>query len=170
MYCPHCDHLNLPGTDQCVKCQFDLASVDLPSPQDRIEASLMNDTVTVLNPKVPVTVSVESSLGDALARMLDRGVGAVLVTDSTQKLVGILTERDFLDRAAGDPDFERRKTSELMTAAPESVEPTDTLAYAVRKMNSGGYRHLPITENGIPVGVISVRDLLRHVTKLCSRD
>jgi CBS domain-containing protein len=168
MYCPHCSHLNLPGADQCAKCLFDLASVDLPAPQDKIDASLMTDSVQVLGPKTPVTIAGTATLGDALARMLDRGVGALLVTGPNQLLEGILTERDFLDKAAGVPDFERLPIERFMTRDPVSVAPTDTLAFAVQKMSLGNYRHMPVVENGVPVGVFSVRDLLKHVTRLCS--
>lgn len=167
MYCPHCSHLNLPGTDQCAKCLFDLASVDLPMPQDKIEASLMGDPVRVLHPKLPVCVPVSSTLGKAMARMIDRGVGAILVTDSKSELCGILTERDFLVKVAGEPDFEHLPVERFMTSEPETVALTDTLAFALRKMNVGGYRHMPVVERGVPVGVFSVRDLLRHVTRLC---
>jgi CBS domain-containing protein len=168
MYCPHCSHLNLPGSDQCGRCLFDLASVDLPVPQDKIDASLMTDPVQVLSPKAPVTISAHASLGEALARMLDRSVGALLVTDRSERLLGILTERDFLEKIAGLPDFERLPAERFMTRDPESVAPTDTLAFAMRKMSVGGYRHMPVVDEGVPVGVFSVRDLLRHVTRLCT--
>ncbi len=168
MYCPHCSHLNLPGTDQCAKCLFDLASVDLPVPQDKIDASLMADSVQALGPRPPVTIAGTATLGDALTRMLDRGVGALLVIDEHQLLQGILTERDFLEKAAGVAEFERLPVESVMTRDPESVSPGDSLAFAVRKMSVGNYRHMPVVENGSPVGVFSVRDLLRHVTRLCS--
>jgi len=168
MYCPHCSQLNLPGADQCTQCLFDLASVDVPVPQDKIDASLMMDSVEILEPRVPVTIAATASLGDAMTRMVDRGVGAVLLTDPSSQLVGILTERDFLDRVAGVAEFEHLPASRYMTLHPESVAPTDTLAYALQKMSVGGYRHMPVVKNGVPVGVFSVRDLLRHVTRLCS--
>jgi CBS domain-containing protein len=120
----------------------------------------------VLNPKSPVTVREDVLLADALSRMIDRGVGAVLVTDADEKLVGILTERDVVARSAAQ-GFDRRPVRDIMTPRPETLEHSETLAVAVRKMNAGNYRHLPITRDGTPVGVISVRDLLRHVVKLC---
>ena len=43
----------------------------------------------------------------------------------------------------------------------------DTLAFALHKMDVGGYRHLPVLKDGKPTGVISVRDMLRHITRLC---
>lgn len=169
MYCPSCGHQNLPGTDQCAKCQFDLAPLDVPSAHDRVEASLMGDTVAALGPRAAVTVPAAATLGEAVAVMLNRGVGAVLVTGPAGELVGILTERDFLTKIAGQAGFEAEPVHKYMTADPETVAADDPLAAAVRKMDIGGYRHLPVAAAvaGGPLGVISVRDVLKHVTKLC---
>jgi CBS domain-containing protein len=168
MYCPSCSHLNLPGADLCTKCLFDLASIDTPSPQDSIEESLMRETVESLHPRVPVTLPVAATIGDAMECMRDRGVGAVLLTGQDSRLAGIITERDILMKAAGLTHLENRPLRSVMTAFPETVGPQDTLAFAVGKMSVGGYRHMPVVRDGVPVGVFSVRDLLRHVTKLCS--
>jgi CBS domain-containing protein len=54
-----------------------------------------------------------------------------------------------------------------MTSEPETLGPDDMLAVALHKMDVGGYRHLPVVENGVPTGIISVRDLIRHITQLC---
>jgi len=54
-----------------------------------------------------------------------------------------------------------------MTPHPETVGPADPLAFALGKMAGGGYRHLPVVKDGQPVGVISVRDILRHIVWLC---
>jgi CBS domain-containing protein len=167
MYCPSCGHLNLPGADNCAACLLDLAALDRPVPQDKVESSLMADAVAVLGPRPPVTVPIDGTLGDAVHHLLDRGVGAVLVTTPSGRLVGILTERDFLTKVAGDPGFTSHPVREYMTADPETVAPTDKLAIALQRMDVGGYRHLPVVEAGKPVGVVSVRDVLRHVTRLC---
>ena len=79
-------------------------------------------------------------------------------------LVGILTERDFLTKIAGVPGYEELPVARFMTAAPVTVAPTDLLAAALARMDTGGYRHLPVVSDGKPVGVISVRDVLRHLT------
>lgn len=167
MYCPSCNHLNLPGADQCGKCQLDLATLDLPTAHDKVEASLMTDPVSVLNPRPPVTVPANATLGDAIRAMMDRGVGAVLVTAADGGLVGILTERDFLTKVAGEAGFERLPVDRFMTVQPETVAAGDPLALALQRMDVGGYRHLPVVDGAIPVGVVSVRDVLRHITKLC---
>ena len=43
----------------------------------------------------------------------------------------------------------------------------DTLAFALHKMDVGGYRHVPVVKGGQPLGMLSVRDMLRHITRLC---
>lgn len=167
MYCPACGHLNLPGNDACERCLFSLANVDGPAAHDRVGQGLMTGCVAELGPKDPVTVPLDAELGQALRLMIDRGVGAVLVTGPGGELAGILTERDVMAKAAGEPGFESLPVADLMTARPETVAPTDTLAFALGKMDAGGYRHLPVVDGGRPVGVVSVRDILRHVTGLC---
>jgi CBS domain-containing protein len=157
----------LPGADWCVWCQFDLAAVDRPAPSDRVEASLMTEPVAVLGPRSPVTVREDADLGRAVKAMIGGKVGAVLVIDPAGHLVGILTERDFLTKVAGSDGFADLPVAAFMTRHPETVGPDDSLATALGKMAGGGYRHLPVVAAGRPVGVVSVRDVLAHIVKLC---
>lgn len=106
--------------------------------------------------ELPETASVR----DAAVRMRDRGVGAVLITEGA-RLDGIFTERDVLNRvvAAGrDPD--RTPLSEVMTRDPQTIGPDELAVDALRYMCEGGYRHLPVIENGQLVGIVSRRDFL----------
>jgi CBS domain-containing protein len=168
MYCPACGYQkNLPGSDECAHCGLPLTQVNESAPRDRVERSLMTDSVTVLGLRQPITVAEDASLGRAMREMIDRQVGALLVTDAAGRLAGILTERDFLMKVADQPGYEALPVRDFMTAKPETVAPGDTLAFAIGKMDAGGYRHLPVVEADKPVGVISVRDILRHVTQLC---
>jgi CBS domain-containing protein len=164
MRCPSCDHANPPGADECERCQTPLAALDAPTPHGPIETSLLSDPVSVLDPRPPVTVSVEAQLGAAIRAMIDQRVGALLVTGVKGELVGILTERDFLSKIAGVVGYEQLPVARFMTPAPVTVAPTDILAAALARMDTGGYRHLPVVSEGRPVGVISVRDVLRHLT------
>ncbi len=100
--------------------------------------------------------------------MMGPGVGALLIVDDHQKLVGILTERDLLTKVVGyHAEYVHLPVEQFMTPDPEAVAVTDNLAFALHKMDIGGYRHLPVVKDGKPVGVISIRDMLRHITKLC---
>lgn len=168
MYCPACGHdKNPPGADKCANCELALANLDAPAPQGPVETSLMNDPVSILDPRPPMTVPADATLGDAVRQMIAGRIGAVLVTGPSGELVGILTERDFLTKVAGEPGYEALPVDRFMTPNPETVAPSDRLASALGKMDAGGYRHLPVADAGRPVGVISVRDILRHITAVC---
>lgn len=166
MRCPLCEHPNSPGADACERCHAALAHLDAPAPHGPVEIALVTDRVAALDPRPPVTVPADADLGDAVREMIDKRVGAVLVTGPGGELVGILTERDFLSKVAGVPGSDRLPVARFMTPAPETVAPTDLLAVALGKMDAGGYRHLPVVLGGRPVGVISVRDVLRHLTTI----
>src|SRR5205807_9964711 len=95
-------------------------------------------------------------------------IGALLVVDASGKLIGIFSERDLLTKVAGMPGVSLDShIQDFMTPNPETVHESVSLAFALHKMDIGGYRHLPIVQEGRPVGVISVRDIMRHITKLC---
>jgi CBS domain-containing protein len=170
MICPTCGHVNVPGADECSRCLFSLASIDSqPAGIDLVESSVLHDPVRTLPFKTPVTISVDAKLGLALDRMVEHSVGALLVVDDEGKLVGILTERDYMRKIVGIvADYAYQPLRAYITADPETVGPDDLLAVALQKMDVGGYRHLPVVEeDGRPVGLISVRDVIRHITKLC---
>lgn len=128
----------------------------------------MEDLVQSVKPLLPpVAVGLDATVHDALAVMLDRDIGAILVLDRDGLLQGIFSERDLLEKVAGPCENYDRPVRDFMTAKPASVSRSSTLAVALDKMDAGGYRHLPIVEDGKPVGVVSVRDMLRHITRLC---
>lgn len=170
MICPWCDHDYLPGSDECGHCQLDLMGLGRPVAQDRVERSLMDDPVHVLLPRTPITLPPYAAVGDAVDVMLRGDIGAVLIVDAAGGLVGIFSERDLLMKAvcAGD-GYERRPVGDFMTRRPETVRLSDSLAFALHKMNCGDYRHLPVVQEGQLVGVVSVRDMLEHITRLCDR-
>jgi CBS domain-containing protein len=132
-----------------------------------VDHSLMTDPVTVLKLWPAVTIPLNADLGHAIGEMIGRRIGAVLVTHPAGTLAGILTERDFLTKVAGQTGYLGLPVTDFMTWNPETVAANDTLAFALGKMASGGYRHLPVVTDGVPVGTISVRDILRHIVALC---
>jgi CBS domain-containing protein len=128
----------------------------------------MEDLVGQLKTREAVTLPPTMTVKQAIQVMLAHDVGAVLIVDEVGKLVGIFSERDLLTKVASpDLDYSTRPVSAFMTSNPETVRPTDTLAFVLHKMDVGGYRHLPVLKDGQPLGMISVRDMLRHITRLC---
>jgi CBS domain-containing protein len=168
MICPTCGYDNLPGNEECGNCQQDLTQIDRPAAQNRVERSLMEDRVGQLHPKPAVTIRPDTTIQAAIQVMLEHDIGALLIVDSKGKLLGIFSERDLLKRVAGlHHNYADLPVASFMTANPEIVTASNTLDFALRAMDSGGYRHLPVVQGDRPVGVISVRDMLRHITRLC---
>jgi signal-transduction protein with cAMP-binding, CBS, and nucleotidyltransferase domain len=117
-------------------------------------------TVTEVMATTLLTVEPTTGLVEAARQMEARNVGAVLVM-ADDRLVGILTERDIL-RAVAVGRVERAGVAESMTRHPETIDPSDSTAHAASLMIHGGFRHLPVVaEGGRPVGIVSIRDLVR---------
>ncbi|MHB1424788.1 MAG: CBS domain-containing protein [Gemmataceae bacterium] len=168
MICPHCAHDNFPGSEQCENCLADLTQLDQPVAQDRVERSLLEDTVSLLKPRPALAVSPDATVKQAIDLMLAHDIGAVLIVENAGALLGIFSERDLLMKVA-DPrvNHTTRPVKDFMTPNPATVRPTDTLAFVLHQMDVGGYRHVPVIKDGRPPGMISVRDMLRHMTQLC---
>lgn len=168
MICPNCGHDNLPGSDLCENCEQALTALDLPTPQNQVERSLMEDPVRYLGLRPPITVSPDTSIEKAVAIMLEANIGAVLVVDDQGRLAGIFSERDLLKKIVGlHTDLSKLTVGEFMTPNPETVTPSDPLNFALHRMDIGDYRHLPIIADDRPIGMLSVRDMLRHITAVC---
>jgi CBS domain-containing protein len=108
-----------------------------------------------------LTVAPQDRLGEVAQRMVERDVGAVLVMEGPE-LAGILTERDVL-RAVAAGIRDDAVVSDWMTRDPETMAPDDTTQHAAVLMIHGGFRHLPLMEGTSPVGMLSIRDLMRVV-------
>jgi CBS domain-containing protein len=106
-----------------------------------------------------LTIEPGAALTEAARRMASRGVGAVVVLEG-DRLAGILTERDLLKAVAAGFTAEA-KVSAWMTRHPETVESDDATDHAASLMIHGGFRHLPVVDEGRVVGILSIRDLMR---------
>jgi CBS domain-containing protein len=113
----------------------------------------MSTELLTVDPSLPVT--------EVAKRMVAKDVGAVLVFDE-DGICGILTERDIL-RAVADGIDDSTLVRDKMTANPETLDADDTTEHAAVLMIHGGFRHLPVVEQGEVVGVLSIRDLMRVV-------
>lgn len=91
--------------------------------------------------------------------MRDNRIAAILVTED-DTLIGIITERDMTTRVvAVGVDPEKALAKDIMTANPDTLNPDDTAAQAIKMMIERNYRHLPVTDGDVLVGMVSVRDL-----------
>ena len=106
-----------------------------------------------------LTIEPDARLAEAARRMTDRGVGAVLVFDG-ERLAGILTERDLL-KALASGYRDDTTVSQWMTRDPDTVDADEATDQAAALMIHGGFRHLPVMDEGRVVGILSIRDLMR---------
>jgi len=107
----------------------------------------------------PVTLPPEASVQDACLRMHERRVGAVLVTEGGDHLVGIFTGRDAVCRVLAEGrSAKQTQLADVMTQAPDTMTPNKTAVEALRLMQDGGYRHVPIVHQGRVVGIVSRGD------------
>jgi CBS domain-containing protein len=120
----------------------------------------MGTVVDVMSRKL-LTVEPTTDLSEAAAKMNERGVGAALVL-SGDTVSGILTERDVLRAVATGP-VEGTHVAAWMTRDPETVDVSESLGQAAAVMIHGGFRHLPVVDGNVPVGIVSIRDLMRVV-------
>jgi CBS domain-containing protein len=106
-----------------------------------------------------ITARPDETAADAIRRMLEGGVGSVVVCEGTAP-VGIFTERDVLHLAGAAADFEETMLRDAMTPAPLTVSADDGILEAARLMGARRLRHLPVVEGGNLVGIVSIRDVL----------
>ena len=107
----------------------------------------------------PLTLPADTTVQRACACMRDWRVGAVLVTDAERRLVGIFTGRDAVCRVLAEGmDAGTTRLEQVMTPSPDTMPPGRTAIDALRLMQDGGYRHLPVIKEGRIVGVVSRGD------------
>ena len=106
-----------------------------------------------------VSAGPEQTAADAIRRMLDAGIGSVVVVEDTT-LVGIFTERDVLRLAGSAADFERVPLRTAMTQDPLTISVDDGILEAAQLMGERRLRHLPVVQDGNLVGMVSIRDVL----------
>jgi len=91
--------------------------------------------------------------------MRERRVGAVLVTEGGDRLVGIFTGRDAVCRVLAEGlNVDRTQLADVITRDPDTMTPDKTAVEALRLMQDGGYRHVPIVHEGRVVGIVSRGD------------
>jgi len=107
-----------------------------------------------------VTASPGTTVRAASELMARKQIGAVLVVED-ERLLGIFSERDAVFRViARGLDPAVTQLAQVMTPDPKTIKPNNTFGYAMTLMHENGFRHLPVVDNGKPVGIVSARSAL----------
>ncbi len=112
-----------------------------------------------------------TAVGDIVKTMAEERIGTVLVTDQDEKLSGILSERDVIKHLAlrGAETLEMR-AEDIMVDNVITCTASSALESALAEMSTHSIRHLPVVKDGVPVGIVSVRDLLDAQRELLIED
>ena len=131
-------------------------------PHRRIKEVLRRQHLLHLGPKI--------SVREAARKMSERHIAVVIVTEGEDKLYGIFTESDLLERVVVpglDPDA--TPLSKVMTAHPATVAPDQTVGEALALRDGKGVRHLPVVVEGRVLGVVSMRDFVGEEVAVLDR-
>ena len=126
----------------------------------RIEEILRTETIRSMRIEAVTSIDSKTKLRDVIARMQKRRVAAVVITEA-DRVVGIFTERDVLNRIVGLTLDEELPISAVMTKEPRTLSPGDRLADASHLMTDHGYRHIPLVDaKKCIVGLISAKHIM----------
>jgi len=117
-----------------------------------------------------LTTQPHRTVKEVAAQLASRGVGAVVVSDATHAVLGIVSERDIVRAiGAGASSVLEEPVSRYMTAKVTTVDESASIDRVMELMTEGRFRHLPVVENGRLVGIVSIGDVVkRHVNAIDS--
>ena len=161
--CPVCGHDNFAGEDSCEACGADLRTMDVPQDANDFHGRLLGEHLDALGIERPPTVVAGTSARAAIARMKDDGLECLLVVDG-DRLRGVVTYQDAILKLQ-TRSLEGMVVDALMTPDPVVLRHDDPIAVAIHKMAVGGFRHIPIIEDGRPTGVVTARDIFHHLAQ-----
>ncbi len=134
------------------------------------------DMAEIIRHQIPLAVRPDTSVQEACKRMYARKVGAALVTNEKGILVGIFTGRDAVRVLSRGRDPSSVPVKQAMTKSPETIAPRSHAIEALRLMRDGGFRHLPVVDDGTVMGIVSrgdfrglEQDRLDHETGIWER-
>jgi CBS domain-containing protein len=109
------------------------------------------------------TVRPTMTINDALDKLAEHNIGALIVTDADGEIVGIISERDIV-RALPHrgPDVLNAEVSEIMTSPLVTATSHTDVVDAMRSMTDKRVRHLPVLDDGELVGIVSIGDIVKN--------
>lgn len=165
MICPACSADVIEGDEFCEQCHYSLVELSQPAPRSALEQNVIQKTIRSISTKPVLLTPPGKSVGEVVKLLCDHDIGCTVIVEE-EKVLGIFSERDVLLKLnVNAPQFRDRPVSEFMTRQVEMLDVDDRIALALHKMDLGGYRHLPVTDNGKLVGLISIRDIMRYMTE-----
>jgi len=127
---------------------------------------LRADSVSALRLREVCQANPSTPIEQVVRCMAERRSGCVLVRDDGGEVLGIFTERDFVNRVVTQGLDVSLPIEAVMTPRPTTIAAGASVLHAVEVMSGGGYRHLPVVrDDGQPVGVLSVKDVVHYLVE-----
>lgn len=124
---------------------------------------LNRERIRALRLAEPARVAPDAPLSETVQAMRSAAIGCALVCEG-RKVVGILTERDVLNKIVGTQVDLGAPVRDFMTPDPGTLRPEDTLADAIHLMTEKGFRHVPLVDaHGLDAGVVCAKDLIEYI-------
>lgn len=110
-----------------------------------------------------VSIGPSACVADVAALMGKERIGAVVVMEADDRIVGIVSERDVTRGLAEyGADLLTMTTDQIMTRDVVTCTPEDGIDKLMRKMTTGRFRHLPVMDKAKMVGIVSIGDIVKH--------
>jgi len=123
-----------------------------------------NDSLSSLKQEKFIVLNEQATLREVIDNLQKFHIGCILL-ENDDKISGIFTERDIVQNIVGNRhNLVEECIVNYMTKSPDTLYKEDPIAFALNKMISGGYRHIPIVDgNEKPIGVIAMQDIINHL-------
>jgi CBS domain-containing protein len=168
--CPFCGAANIQGTDYCINCNSDLRTLDIPPDTWSPAVGPPGEAVRHIAHADALRVAASTPVREVIATLRDAGHGCAIVV-ADERVVGIFTERDVLNRVTRDrARLLDVPVAEVMTPDPVALGEDESVLVAIHYMGVGGFRHVPLVDDaGRLRGIVSGRDILAYIDGLLGK-
>ncbi|TWU14319.1 inosine 5'-monophosphate dehydrogenase [Symmachiella macrocystis] len=146
--------------------QDPLENYDPPTFDDPIEQALHEETVMAIQSRPYACVPIDTTVEEVLQTLVGEGIACVLI-ENQGKLMGLVSDRDILEKVALEyDDVKNKSVREVMTASPIYVDESESAASALAVMAVSGYRHVPVVDlKENIVGIVSPQRVTKFLRK-----
>ena len=161
MICPACQSENIAGADECEVCGGALYGLQINNPGG---PAFIHRPLSEMKKRPIHAVGIADPVAKAVQIMQREDTNCVLVKDGN-RTAGIITGWDVLQKVAGPGvDLVAVTCEHVMTPDPYFLDEDDSIALALNAMAVGGFRHVPVEQDGKATGIINAPDLFRYIS------
>ena len=121
------------------------------------------ETILGTKGRAVATIRPEDTVGAAVEALVSGNIGALVASEDGEHVDGIISERDIVHALADHgPDLLSLTVAEVMTRPVVTCDPTESVAELMAEMTNRRIRHLPVVQNGLLCGIVSIGDVVKN--------